>query len=72
MTRSESETLQKCIVQFHLNYAISKKNVTVNHFLKEKIPRQTIYNIIRKYEKFGHIGDKPRSGRPKKNCFTDN
>ena len=68
MTKSERETLQKRIVQFHISYAKNKKNVTVNHFMKEKIPRQTIYSIIRKYEEFGLIGDKPRSRRPKKLC----
>ena len=66
MTRSERETLQKQIVQFHISYAKNKKNVTVNHFMKEKMPRQTIYSIIRKYEESGLIGDKPRPGRPKK------
>ena len=66
MTRSERETLQKRIVQFHLNYAKSKENITVNHFLKEKISRQTTYNIIRKYEETSYIGDRPRFGRPKK------
>ena len=34
--------------------------------MKEKIPRQTIYSIIRKYEESGLIGDKPSPGRPKK------
>ena len=61
MTRSERETLQKRIVQFHINHAKNKKNVTANHFMKEKIPRQTIYSITRKYEESGLIGDKPRS-----------
>ena len=66
MTRSERESLQKRMVQFFLNVADKKKNVTVNHFLKEKIPHRTIYNVIMKYEECGHIGDKPRFGRPKK------
>ena len=65
MTRSE-KALQKRIVQFHLNYVKSKKNVIVDCFLKEKIPYQTIYSIIGKYEQFDYIGDKPRSSRPKK------
>ncbi len=47
MTRSERESVQKRIVQFYVNIAGKKKNVTVNHFLKEKIPRQTIYSIIK-------------------------
>ena len=37
----------------------------MNHFVQEKIPRQTIYSIVRKYEESGYVGDKPRSGRPK-------
>ena len=66
MIKSERESLQKRIVQFYLNVANRKKNLTVNHFLNEKIPRRTIYNVITKYEECGHIGDKKRSGHPKK------
>ena len=40
--------------------------MTVNHFLQERIPRPTIYWIIKKFEESGVIGDKPRSGRPDK------
>ena len=65
MTKSEKEVLQKRIVQFHLNYAKSKKNPNVNRILKETIPRQTIYSIIRKYNESSHIRDKPKSGGPK-------
>jgi hypothetical protein len=53
MTRSERESLQKRIVQFFVNIANENKSVTVNHFMKAKIPRQTIYSIIKKYEEFG-------------------
>ncbi len=53
MTRSERESLQKRIVQFFVDIANENKSVTVNHFMKEKIPRQTIYSIIKKYEEFG-------------------
>ncbi len=66
MTKSEREHLQKRIVQFYLNVAGEQKSVTVNHFLEEKIPRRTIYNILQKYERSGEVGDKPRCGRPKK------
>ena len=38
----------------------------VNHFVQEKIPRQTIYSVIRKYEESGYVGEEPRSSRPKK------
>ena len=66
MTRLQREELQRHVVQFYIDIAGKKKNVTVEHFLEEKVPRQTIYNIIKKYDEFGRIGDKPRSGRPKK------
>ena len=54
--------------QFHdfWGYRPALKQITVNHFVQEKIPRQTIYSIIRKYEESGYVGDKPRSGRPRK------
>ena len=68
MTKSERESLQKRIVQFYVNVVNKKKNLTVKHFLKEKIPRRTICNIIEKYDKCGHVGDKPRSCRPNKLC----
>ncbi|CAF3226421.1 unnamed protein product [Rotaria socialis] len=66
MTKSERESLQKRIIQFYVNVANKKKNLTVNHFLKEEIPRRTIYNVITNYDECGHIGDKQRSGRPRK------
>lgn len=66
MTRSEREYLAKRIVQHYVNIANHEKKITVNHFLQERIPRPTIYRIIKKYEESGTIGDKPRTGRPKK------
>jgi transposase len=66
MARLEREYLSKRIVQHYLNIADREKRITVNHFLKEKIPRSTIYDIIEKYEESGVVGDKPRTGRPKK------
>ncbi|CAF1426720.1 unnamed protein product, partial [Adineta ricciae] len=66
MVRSEREFLEKRIVQHYVNFAKHEKRITVNHFLQEQIPRPTIYRIIKKYEEFGAIGDKPRVGRPKK------
>lgn len=68
MTKTEREYLQKRIVHYYVNIAGKNKSVTINHFVQEKIPRRTIYSIIKKYEDDGHVGDKPRSGRPKKLC----
>ena len=66
MTRSEREYLAKRIVQHYVNIADSQKKITVNHFLQRRIPRPTIYRIIKKFEESGVIGDKTRSGRPDK------
>ena len=46
-----------------MNTTDRQKKITVNHFLQERIPRPTIYWIIKKFEESGVIGDKPRSGR---------
>ena len=66
MTRSDREHLAKRIVQHYVTVAKKQKNITVNHFLAENILRQTIYNIIRKYDTSDVVGDRPRSGRPRK------
>ena len=66
MTRSDREHLANRIVQHYTTTAKLKKSVTINHFLAENIPRQTVYSIIQKYDTCGTIGDKPRSGRPRK------
>lgn len=66
MTRFERDSLKSRIVQHYVNVANRQKNITVNHFLQEKIPRRTIYYIIKRYEESGAIVDKSRSGRPKK------
>ncbi|CAF1507070.1 unnamed protein product [Adineta ricciae] len=66
MTRSERECLAKRIVQHYVNIANRRKKIIVNHFLQEKIPRQSIYDTIKKFEEFGAVGDRSRTGRPKK------
>ena len=66
MARINREQLQKWFVQHYVNVANKQKQITVIHFVQEKIPRQSIYSIIRKYEESGYVGDKPRSVRPKK------
>ena len=66
MARINREQLQKRVVQHCVNVANKQKQIIVNHFVQEKIPRQTIYSIIRKYAESGYVGNKPRAGRPKK------
>ena len=48
MTKLQRVELKRRIVQFYVDVAEKKKNITVKHFLQEQIPRQTIYNIINK------------------------
>ena len=65
MAHINREQLQKRLVQHYVNVANKQKQITINHFVPEKIPHQIIYSTIRKYEESGYVGDKPRSGRPK-------
>ena len=46
--------------------AKQKKSITVIHLMTENISRQIIYSIIQKYDTFDIVGDRSRSGRPKK------
>ncbi|CAF1071537.1 unnamed protein product [Adineta ricciae] len=63
MVRSNREQLAQRIVQRYTNIPKFIKNTTVNNFLIENIPRQTIYSII---------GDKSRTGRPRKTRDSNN
>jgi transposase len=66
MTKEERECLQKRIAQYYINISRKNKSATASHFLQEGVPRSTIYSIIKKYEDSNCVGDKARSGRPKK------
>ena len=59
------EQLQKRVVQHYVNVANKQKQITINHFVQEKVPHQTIYSIISKYEESGYVGAKPRFSHPK-------
>ena len=50
MTRFERDCLKSRIVQHYINVANRQKKIAVNHFLQEKVPRRTIYYIIKRYE----------------------
>ena len=49
LTRREHENIAKRIITFHISSANSILKTKVSHFLKQKIPRQTIYDILKKY-----------------------
>ena len=50
----------------YVQIADRNKSSTVKHFREERIPRPTIYRIIKKFEDTGIVHDKPICGRPKK------
>ena len=43
MARINREQLQNRVIQHYVNVANKQKQITVNRFVQEKIPRQTIF-----------------------------
>ena len=66
LTRREHENIAKRIITFHISSANSILKTTVSHFLKQKIPRQTIYDILKKYNVHKTTTFLSKSGRPPK------
>ena len=66
MTRGEREALSERICNFYHDPARQSVKTTMNYFVKQKIPRRTIYYILKKYLKYGIKKDLPRSGPPMK------
>ena len=66
MTRGEREALSQRIVHFYLDSANNSVKTTVNYFIKQNIPRRTVYYILNKYLKYGITNDQPRKGLPVK------
>jgi transposase len=65
LTQREHEDLPKSIVTFHDNDSNHIVKTTVSHFVKQGIPCQTIYDILKKYKEYA-IKFLPKSGRPSK------
>ena len=65
-TRREYEDIAKRIITFHISSANSILKTTVFHFLKQKIPRQTICDILKKYNVHKTRTFLSKSGRPAK------
>ena len=66
MGRCEREELAKAIVTYHTQCAHSVVETTVHYFESKRIPRRTIYNIIKKYRNHLTTDFLPKSGRPSK------
>ncbi|CAF1505538.1 unnamed protein product [Rotaria magnacalcarata] len=66
MTRDEREALSQRICNFYCDSSNKSVKTTVHYFVKQNIPRRTIYYISNKYLRYGIARDQPRSGRPLK------
>lgn len=66
MTRAEREALSQRVCNFYCDSSNKSVKTTVNYFVKQHIPRRTIYYILNKFLKYGTTKDQPRSGRPVK------
>ncbi|CAF2200473.1 unnamed protein product [Rotaria magnacalcarata] len=66
MTRDEREALSQRICNFYCGSSNKSVKTTVHYFVKQNIPRRTIYYISNKYLRYGIARDQPRSGRPLK------
>lgn len=66
MTRAEREALSRRVCNFYHDSANNQVKTTVNYFVKQNIPRRTVYFILKKYLQYGMNRDRPRSGRPSK------
>jgi transposase len=53
------------IVQFYENNANKSKKLTVDHFVAQGEKAKTVYSILQRYNTYGDISFRPKSGRPR-------
>jgi len=61
---SRRQLLADRIVHFFENVANRETKTTVRHFLIEKVPRATVYRVLKRYEERGNSLYKKQKGRP--------
>ncbi|CAF1216156.1 unnamed protein product [Rotaria sp. Silwood1] len=66
MTREKREKLAQRICNFYVDSSNKSCKTTVNYFIKQGVPRRTIYNILQRYLKHGRTKFLPKTGRPLK------
>ena len=64
LTRQEHEEIVRQILTYHILCSNSVSKITVCHFLEEGIPPQTIYNVLKRYDKRKATNFLPKFGRP--------
>ncbi len=53
MIQKEREVLGKLVVTFYKNHASTCRKSPISHFVKARIPRSTLYSILKKYAEHG-------------------
>jgi transposase len=66
ISTSLEELRRERVYKFYLENKIKGKKFTVDHFVKEKISKRTIYSIIERAEKSVDLKRRPGSGRKPK------
>ncbi len=64
MTREEREALAARICNFYIDSSNKSCKTTVNYFIKQGVPRRTVYNILNKFLKYGQTKFLSKTGRP--------
>ena len=57
MRLDEREALSQHICNFYRDSSNKSVKTTVNYFIKQNIPRRTLYNILNKYLRYGTTKD---------------
>ena len=64
LTRQEHEQIARQILTYHIWCENSTSKITVCHFVKQGIPRRTIYDVLKCYDERKTTNFLPKSGRP--------
>lgn len=62
----ERQTIAKLVIQYYTQKAIFNKRKTVQHFREQGEKGNTIYSIIKRFEKTGSYEFRPKSGRKRR------
>ena len=66
LTRQEHEEIVRQIVTYHISCANSVSKIAVCHFVKQEISRQTIYDVLKRYDERKTTNFLLKSDRPSK------
>ena len=64
LTGQEHKEIARQIVTYHISCANCVSKITLCHFVKQGIPRQTIYDVLKRYDERKTRNFLPNFGRP--------